>query len=74
MFSSNFSLIIRNKIFKVKDNLDQKMGSNPYLLLQPMITNTYIPERDPYVSTYGLNALSLIEKEYNNINNRYSEE
>lgn len=65
MFSSAiYPFIIRNKIFKMKQILDQRLGSTPYLVLQPTIENVRSSfSEEAYVSTYGFNALSLKKEE-----------
>jgi len=63
IFSSSHQLLIRNKIFRTKEILDKKLGDTPYLVIQPMIENTYVPNENPYVGVYGFNTLSVLKED-----------
>ena len=60
MFSSAiYNFILGDKTYDIKAKLDEKLGSIPYLMVQPMIENIKFPNQDPYIRVYSLNAMSL---------------
>lgn len=60
MFSSAiYNFILGHKTFDIKDKLDEKLGSKPYLMVQPMIENIKLPYKEPYIRVYSLNTLSI---------------
>ncbi len=58
--STIYSFILRNKTVKIKDILDKQLGDIPYLMIQPIIENIYIPGKKPVARAYSTNALSFL--------------
>lgn len=59
--STIYSFILRNKTIKIKDILDKHLGDLPYLMIQPIVENIYIPGEKPVARAYSTNVLSLLK-------------
>lgn len=58
--SAIYNFILGDKTFDIKAKLDEKLGSIPYLMVQPMIENIKFPNQEPFIRVYSLNTMSLI--------------
>ena len=58
--SAIYNFILGDKTFDIKAKLDEKLGSTPYLMVQPMIENIKFPNQEPFIRVYSLNAMSIL--------------